>query len=122
MTIPRLELLALLIGIRLTKFVLKELKLKLTTINVYSDSQKTTQPTSPPREPPKTKWPHKHGGQVHTSYINKNMNGQNYKNFNGITKKTTRTKWKNTRYSFKKEEQKQKPPINDSLSVLELPQ
>ncbi|VDO47284.1 unnamed protein product [Haemonchus placei] len=37
--IPRLELLALLIGTRLIKFILKEIKLKISTINIYSDSQ-----------------------------------------------------------------------------------
>ncbi|KAK6029837.1 Pao retrotransposon peptidase, partial [Ostertagia ostertagi] len=39
MTIPRLELLALLIGVRLTNFLLKELKLHITTTRIYSDSQ-----------------------------------------------------------------------------------
>ena len=39
MSIPRLELLALLIGIRSLKFVSKELKLEGTKITVWTDSQ-----------------------------------------------------------------------------------
>ncbi|KIH60745.1 integrase core domain protein [Ancylostoma duodenale] len=39
LTIPRLELLALQIGTRLTDFILKEISLKITTIRIYSDSQ-----------------------------------------------------------------------------------
>ena len=39
MSIPRLELLALLIGIRSLKFVSKELKLENTKITVWTDSQ-----------------------------------------------------------------------------------
>ncbi|KAK6031838.1 Pao retrotransposon peptidase, partial [Ostertagia ostertagi] len=39
MTIPRLELLALLIGVRLTNFLVRELKINIETIRIYSDSQ-----------------------------------------------------------------------------------
>ncbi|KAK6030038.1 hypothetical protein OSTOST_03840 [Ostertagia ostertagi] len=38
-TIPRLKLLAVLIGIRLTNFVLQEIRLNISEIRVYSDSQ-----------------------------------------------------------------------------------
>ncbi|VDO05858.1 unnamed protein product [Haemonchus placei] len=39
LTIPRLELLALLIGVRLTNFVFKEISLNIGNIRIYSDSQ-----------------------------------------------------------------------------------
>ncbi|RCN47736.1 hypothetical protein ANCCAN_06200 [Ancylostoma caninum] len=39
LTIPRLELTVLLIGIRLTAFILKEISILVKTIRIYSDSQ-----------------------------------------------------------------------------------
>ncbi|VDN21181.1 unnamed protein product, partial [Cylicostephanus goldi] len=39
LTIPRLELLAIQIGVRLTDFILKEMPVNISTINIYSDSK-----------------------------------------------------------------------------------